>query len=85
MKKTILSAVLPALLLSGCVGFHDNDFYADRNNWVIRDERKTDAGYDVFYIYTTLAGKAESPEMEWKNDPKLQQKITGFANAQIGS
>ncbi len=82
MKKTILAAVLLAVVLSGCVCFQGNDFYADRNNWVIRDERKTGTDYDVFYIYPTLAGKAETPEMEWENDPKLQQKITGFANAQ---
>jgi len=85
MKKTILSAVLLALLLSGCVVFRGNDFYADRNNWVIRDERKTGAGYDVFYIYPTLAGKAKTPEMEWKNDPKLRKKITGFSKAQTYS
>ena len=82
MKKTILSAVLLILLLSGCVGFQKNDFYADRNNWVIRDERKTGTDYDVFYIYPTLAGKAKTPEMEWQNDPKLQKKIIGFSQAQ---
>ena len=82
MKKTILSAVLLILLLSGCAGFQKNDFYADRNNWVIRDERKTGTDYDVFYIYPTLASKAETPEMEWKNDPKLRKKIVGFSQAQ---
>ena len=82
MKKAILPAILLALLLSGCACFQDHDFYADRNNWVIRDAQKTDAGYDVFYVYPTLAGKAATSEMEWKNNPKLQKKIVGFAKAQ---
>lgn len=82
MKKTILSAFLLVLLLSGCVSFQDRDFYADRDNWVICDAQKPDAGYDVFYVYPTLAGKAAAPEMEWKNNPKLQKKIIGFAQAQ---
>ena len=82
MKKLMPFWGMLILLVSGCVSFQDHDFYADRNNWVIRDEQKNEADYDVFYIYPTLAGKAKTPEMEWKNDPKLQQKITGFANAQ---
>ena len=82
MKKAILPAILLALLLSGCACFQDHDFYADRNNWVIRDERKTGTDYDVFYIYPTLAGKAATSEMEWENNPKLQKKISGFAKAQ---
>ena len=82
MKKLMPFWGMLILFVSGCVSFQDRDFYADRNNWVIRDERKTGTDYDVFYIYPTLAGKAKTSEMEWKNDPKLQQKITGFANAQ---
>ena len=82
MKKWIFSAILLILFVSGCVSFQDRGFYADRNNWVILDAQKTDAGYDVFYVYPTLASKAATSEMEWKNNPKLQKKISGFAKAQ---
>ena len=82
MKKLMLLWILPILFVSGCVSSRGHGFYGDRNNWVIRDIEKTDAEYDVFYVYPTLAGKAETPEMEWVNDPKLQKKIIGFAKAQ---
>ena len=82
MKKLILSGFLLILFVSGCVSFQSHGSYGDRNNWVIRDEQKTDSEYDVFYVYPTLAGKADTPEMEWKNNPELQKKITGFAKAQ---
>ena len=82
MRKLMLFWGLLVLFVSGCISFQDRDFYADRDNWVIRDARETDAGYDVFYVYPTLAGKAATPEMEWKNNPKLQKKISGFAQAQ---
>lgn len=82
MKKLIISWLLLILLVSGCVSFQDHGSYANRNNWVIRDAEKTDSEYDVFYVYPTLAGKADTPEMVWKNNPKLKKKITGFAKAQ---
>ncbi len=76
----LLAALLP--VLTGCVNVQDKAFYADPANWVICDGNKSVAQYDVFYVYPTLAGKANTPEMEWKNNPKLQKKISGFAQAQ---
>ena len=81
MRLLILLAVLLPVL-TGCFNLRDNAFYADSSNWVICDAQKNDAEYDVFYVYPTLAGKAKTPEMEWKNNPNLQKKIIGFAKAQ---
>ena len=82
MKKTLFFLILPVLFLTGCVCSQDSSVYADGSSWVICDAQKSDAGFDVFYVYPTLAGKAKTPEMEWKNNPKLQKKIIGFSRAQ---
>ena len=78
----LLFVFLSAGILSGCVAETCSAPYADPGNWVIRETDKTGTDYDIFYVYPTLAGKAETPEMEWRTNPKLQKKITGFSRAQ---
>ncbi|MBQ6474011.1 MAG: DUF3089 domain-containing protein [Victivallales bacterium] len=58
--------------------------YALEENWVIRDSHtpSSKASYDIFYVYPTLVGKAEDSEMEWLDNPKIRQKVKGFAEAQ---
>ena len=76
----LLAALIP--VLTGCISDGGQSFHSSPGNWVICDTDKSDAGFDVFYVYPTLAGKSKTSEMEWKNNPKLQKKITGFAHAQ---
>jgi len=73
--------ILPVMILSGCIA-QTGSAYSDPGSWVICDSKRTDADYDVFYIYPTLAGKAPAREMEWKNDPGLREKIIAFSRAQ---
>ena len=81
MRCLILLAAL-ITVLTGCISDGGQSFYSNPGNWVICETEKSDAEFDVFYVYPTLAGKAKTPEMEWKDNPKLQKKITGFATAQ---
>ena len=82
MKNLIFLCLLPALFFSGCAAPARHGFYANPDSWAICDSEKPDLEYDVFYVYPTLAGKARTPEMEWKDNPKLQKKIIAFAQAQ---
>ena len=86
-RKRILSmkSIMPLLLslmFSGCITDFSASAYSDPDSWVVCDTEKSNAPYDLFYLYPALAGKAESPEMEWKNNPALQKKIIGFVHAQ---
>ena len=58
--------------------------YRVRANWVMCDAEKKAAAFDVFYVYPVLFADKNRPLMEWRNDPKLQAKTTGFVNAQTG-
>ena len=81
LKYVFLSVII---LLSGCCNFKSKDIYANAENWVIRDSAipLSKAKYDIFYVYPTLVGKADGPEMEWADNPKVCQKVKGFVEAQ---
>lgn len=74
-----------ALLLSVC-GFMfaagETTDYRDPGNWVICEAEKTDADFDVFYVYPTLFADKKQPLMNWRGNPKLRAKTVGFAGAQ---
>ena len=58
--------------------------YRLRANWVRCDAEKKAAAFDVFYVYPVLFADKDRIVMEWRNDPKLRAKTTGFVNAQTG-
>ena len=83
MRTFTFTLFFPLLiLLSGCLSEPCSCPYGSPENWVILEAEKPDSSYDVFYVYPTLAGKADTPEMEWRGNAGLQKKITGFAWAQ---
>lgn len=82
MKKLLL------FLLLSCFGIlaaaEPPTDYRDAADWVICEAEKTDADFDVFYVYPTLFANKEQPLMDWRGDPKLRAKTVGFAKAQTG-
>lgn len=56
--------------------------YRDRNNWVICDDGKDGAPFDVFYVYPTLSFAAFRGGMPWRDDPKLRHSIERFVRSQ---
>ena len=83
VKSYLPYILLPLVVfLSGCLVPTENSVYADPASWAVCDSERTGTDYDVFYIYPTLAGKATTPEMEWRSDPRLRKKIVDFSRAQ---
>ncbi len=82
MKK-FLSAVLfigTVFLLSACNGALD---YSSPDNWIVCEKEKTDAVYDLFYLYPTLSNDEMQTTLNL-NDRKVMEKVEDFAKAQTG-
>ena len=71
-----------SIILGCCAALFAVD-YADKANWVIRDDAPaTEAqSFDVFYVYPTLFSSRKKELMDW-SDPKLAKKTAGFVRAQ---
>ena len=78
LKRLLCLAVL------GCCAVLFAVDYADKSNWVIRDDAPaTEAqSFDVFYVYPTLFSSRDKELMDWKKSPKLAKKTAGFVRAQ---
>ncbi|MDD3153562.1 MAG: DUF3089 domain-containing protein [Victivallaceae bacterium] len=60
--------------------------YADRANWAILEETDNTAkadGFDLFYIYPTLASSKNTALMDW-NTPAVRDNAMRFIRAQTG-
>ena len=77
MRCLILLAAL-ITVLTGCISDGGQSFYSNPGNWVICETEKSDAEFDVFYVYPTLAGKAKTPEMEWTH---ISSMATNWASS----
>ena len=82
MRILLQTVFLLTVFLAGCAVVPEKDPYSDRSSWVICDDGRSEAAYDIFYIYPTLAGKAQTREAEWEKDPRLRKKTAGFSRAQ---
>lgn len=83
MKFGIFFAFLAALT-GACFAAPEPPDYRDRANWVIYEAEKKGTNFDVFYVYPTLVSTPSRPYMEWRDDPPVRDKTSGFAAAQTG-
>ena len=78
----MLKRLLCLVVLGCCAALFAVD-YADKSNWVIRDDAPATETqtFDVFYVYPTLFSSRKKELMDWRA-PKLAKKTAGFVRAQ---